>query len=90
MRSIVKDEERIDKIKNMVDKHYRSLLNDATKLAEIDGHSKWRQQEFKYLSTLIQKRIRYAQNPPDCRKAKKLVCNYQKREVRSKILLKYY
>lgn len=70
--------ERIAKIKKMVGEHYRSLLKDITDLAEVDGHSSWRQLESENLSNLVQKRLNHLQNPSDCSKARKLVCDLNK------------
>lgn len=66
--------ERVRKIKNTVDDRYRSLLKDASDLAEVDGYSQWRKREADKLSKLVQTRIRNKQNPSDCKNAKKLVC----------------
>jgi len=67
---------KISHMKTMVDEHYRSLLGDVSKLADVDGYSQWRWKEFESLSRLVEKRLLHAQNPPDCSKAKKLLCNY--------------
>lgn len=66
------------KTKKMIGEHYRSLLKDITNLAEVDGHSVWRQQESENLSNLVQKRLTHLQNPSDCTKARKLVCDLNK------------
>ncbi|XP_060868919.1 alpha-(1,6)-fucosyltransferase-like isoform X2 [Metopolophium dirhodum] len=66
---------KVSDVKIMVDEHYRSLLRDVAKLADVDGYSQWRWKEFRSLSRLVEKRIRHTQNPPDCSKAKKLLCN---------------
>lgn len=63
----------IDKIKNMVDEHYTSLLNDVSDLAKVDGYSTWRIKESEELSYLVKKRLDDLQNPPDCDKARKVV-----------------
>jgi len=68
----------IAKIKKTIGEHYRSLLKDITNLGEADGQSIWRQQESEYLSNLVQKRLKHLQNPPDCTKARKLVCDLNK------------
>ncbi|CAH1725613.1 unnamed protein product [Aphis gossypii] len=62
-------------MKTIIDEHYRSLLNDITKLTEVDGYSQWRRKEYIYLSTLVKKRLRISQTSEDCSKAKKLACN---------------
>eukprot|EP00102_Acyrthosiphon_pisum_P025648 XP_016662858.1 PREDICTED: alpha-(1,6)-fucosyltransferase-like [Acyrthosiphon pisum] len=62
-------------MKKNINEHYLSLLNDITKLATVDDHTRWRRKEYIYLRTLVQKRLRFLQNPEDCSKAKKLFCN---------------
>ncbi|CAI6344318.1 unnamed protein product [Macrosiphum euphorbiae] len=64
----------IQMIKN-INEQYLSLLNDIAKLATVDDHAQWRRKEYIYLRTLVQKRLRFLQNPEDCSKAKKLFCN---------------
>ncbi|XP_029342404.1 alpha-(1,6)-fucosyltransferase-like [Acyrthosiphon pisum] len=66
----------VSDMKTMVDEHYRSLLRDVAKLVDVDGYSQWRLKEFGSLSRLVQKRLQHTQNPPDCSKAKKLLCNF--------------
>lgn len=51
---------------------------DMNNLREVDGYEKWRETEAYSLSDLVQRRIRHLQNPQDCSKAKKLVCNLNK------------
>ena len=68
----------VSEIKTMVDEHYRSLLRDIDKLADVDGYSQWRWKEFESLSKLVQKRLQHTQNPPDCSKAKKVLCNFDR------------
>ncbi|XP_029342410.1 alpha-(1,6)-fucosyltransferase-like isoform X1 [Acyrthosiphon pisum] len=63
------------RMKKNINEHYLSLLNDITKLATVDDHTRWRRKEYIYLRTLVQKRLRFLQNPEDCSKAKKLFCN---------------
>jgi len=72
------DVKRIDKIKNMVGEHYRSLLKDISGLAEVDNYSEWRQQESESLSILVQSRLEELQNPPNWFIAKQLVCKFEK------------
>lgn len=43
-----------------------------------DGYESFRHQEAKALSDLVQKRLHHLQNPPDCSKAKKLLCKINK------------
>uniref|UniRef100_A0A1A9VF78 Alpha-(1,6)-fucosyltransferase n=1 Tax=Glossina austeni TaxID=7395 RepID=A0A1A9VF78_GLOAU len=54
--------------------HKRSLLSDMERMRELDGYEVWRHEESKNLSDLVQKRLHYLQNPADCSKARKLVC----------------
>ncbi|XP_029342407.1 alpha-(1,6)-fucosyltransferase-like isoform X1 [Acyrthosiphon pisum] len=67
---------KVSDMKTMVDEQYRSLLRDVAKLVDVDGYSQWRWKEFGSLSRLVQKRLQHTQNPPDCSKAKKLLCNF--------------
>lgn len=46
-------------------------------LAAFDGFAEWRQKEFNELPQLVQRRLRYLQNPVDCNTAKKLLCRMQ-------------
>jgi len=62
-------------MKKNINEQYLSLLNDIAKLATVDDHTLWRRKEYIYLRTLVQKRLRFLQNPEDCSKAKKLFCN---------------
>ncbi|XP_043553855.1 alpha-(1,6)-fucosyltransferase isoform X5 [Chiloscyllium plagiosum] len=53
-------------------------MTDVYYLSQTDGADKWREKEAKDLTDLVQRRITYLQNPIDCSKAKKLVCNINK------------
>ncbi|XP_005179639.2 alpha-(1,6)-fucosyltransferase [Musca domestica] len=70
--------EDINSVLIMGAEHKRSLLSDMERLHQLDGYEAWRHQEAKDLSDLVQRRLRYLQNPPDCGKAKKLVCKLNK------------
>lgn len=48
------------------------------RLKIVDGFESWREQEAKSLSDLVQRRLKYLQNPPDCQNARKLVCRLNK------------
>ncbi len=48
------------------------------RLSKLDGLGTWREQEAADLSNLVQKRLHALQNPPDCSKARKLICNLNK------------
>ncbi|EMP40971.1 Alpha-(1,6)-fucosyltransferase [Chelonia mydas] len=56
----------------------RSIMTDLYYLSQTDGAGDWREKEAKDLTELVQRRITYLQNPKDCSKAKKLVCNINK------------
>ncbi|XP_072555146.1 alpha-(1,6)-fucosyltransferase isoform X2 [Paramormyrops kingsleyae] len=56
----------------------RSIMTDLFLLSQADGAGDWREKEAKDLSNLVQNRITYLQNPKDCSKARKLVCNINK------------
>uniref|UniRef100_A0A7N5KIK7 Fucosyltransferase 8 n=1 Tax=Ailuropoda melanoleuca TaxID=9646 RepID=A0A7N5KIK7_AILME len=58
--------------------HERSIMTDLYYLSQTDGAGDWREREAKDLTELVQRRITYLQNPKDCSKAKKLVCNINK------------
>ncbi|KAF2892960.1 hypothetical protein ILUMI_13212 [Ignelater luminosus] len=73
--------ELLPSLKHILDlgvQHKRWLLRDMDKLAEADGYATWREKEANELDNLVQTRFHYLQNPPDCKKAKKLVCNLNK------------
>eukprot|EP00057_Strongylocentrotus_purpuratus_P029727 XP_011684201.1 PREDICTED: alpha-(1,6)-fucosyltransferase-like [Strongylocentrotus purpuratus] len=55
------------------------IILDNNTLSQGDGNSSWKQNESKKLSNLIQQRLHFLQNPPDCSKAKKIVCNFEVR-----------
>ncbi|KAA0708229.1 Alpha-(1,6)-fucosyltransferase [Triplophysa tibetana] len=56
----------------------RSIMMDLYELSQADGAGDWREKEAKHLSSLVQNRISYLQNPQDCSKARKLLCNINK------------
>lgn len=47
-------------------------------IADVDGFADWRKIENVALSNLVQRRLKYLQNPKDCKTAKKLVCDLNK------------
>ncbi|XP_030841910.1 alpha-(1,6)-fucosyltransferase-like [Strongylocentrotus purpuratus] len=55
------------------------IMSDDNTPSRGDGSSSWKQNESKKLSNLIQQRLHFIQNPPDCSKAKKIVCNFKVR-----------
>ena len=56
----------------------RVILNDVQDLSSMEGHDSWRAAEARSLSDLVQRRFHYLQNPADCSKARKLICNLNK------------
>lgn len=68
----------INIIKSKFAEHRRSLVNDIDRSRMIDGYEKWRRSELEKLSNLVQRRLKYVQNPPDCSKARKIVCRVDK------------
>ncbi|ROL43023.1 Alpha-(1,6)-fucosyltransferase [Anabarilius grahami] len=56
----------------------RTIMTDLHQLSQADGAGDWREKEARDLSSLVQNRISYLQNPQDCSKARKLVCNINK------------
>ena len=60
---------------------FRSLVKDVSTLSEVDGYSAWRLKEAVELSDLVQRRIKYLQNPPNCSTAKKLLCTLNKARI---------
>ncbi|XP_031629119.1 alpha-(1,6)-fucosyltransferase [Contarinia nasturtii] len=70
--------EYIDKVMHMTTEHKRSLINDMDHLRRIDGYEQWRRNEAESLSDLVQRRLKYLQNPKDCSTARKLVCRLNK------------
>lgn len=48
------------------------------RLKQVDGFQAWREQEANALSDLVQRRLKYLQNPHDCQNARKLVCRLNK------------
>ncbi|XP_067274322.1 alpha-(1,6)-fucosyltransferase isoform X1 [Pseudorasbora parva] len=56
----------------------RTIMTDLHHLSQADGAGDWREKEARDLSSLVQNRISFLQNPQDCSKARKLVCNINK------------
>lgn len=74
-------EQRDSELQNAINnvwEHKKSLLINVDRLTKADGHDNWRENESKELSDLVQRRFTYLQNPKDCNKAKKLICNLNK------------
>ncbi|CAH0726729.1 unnamed protein product, partial [Brenthis ino] len=70
--------EKIQSILDQVAERKRSLLSDQEKLPELDGYQDWRLTEAANVSDLVQRRLKYLQNPPDCKDARKVICNLNK------------
>uniref|UniRef100_A0A098LYK6 Alpha-(1,6)-fucosyltransferase n=2 Tax=Colubroidea TaxID=34989 RepID=A0A098LYK6_9SAUR len=68
----------IDELLSDLGDHERSIMTDLFYLSQTDGAGAWREKEAKDLTELVQRRITYLQNPKDCSKAKKLICNINK------------
>ncbi|XP_018429132.1 PREDICTED: alpha-(1,6)-fucosyltransferase-like, partial [Nanorana parkeri] len=69
---------RVDELLADMGIQQRSVMTDLYYLSQTDGAGDWREREAKDLTELVQRRIAYIQNPKDCSKAKKLVCNINK------------
>ncbi|XP_072942297.1 alpha-(1,6)-fucosyltransferase [Epargyreus clarus] len=81
LTKLLKEEIKPEKIQAILDEvgeRKRTILSDQQKLPELDGYHEWRQAEAANVSDLIQRRLRYLQNPPDCREARKVICNLNK------------
>ncbi|XP_053608629.1 alpha-(1,6)-fucosyltransferase [Plodia interpunctella] len=72
------NKESLQTILDEVSERKSSLLSDQEKLEELDGYHEWRQAEAANVSDLIQRRLYYLQNPPDCKEARKVICNLNK------------
>ncbi|KAG7177849.1 Alpha-(1 6)-fucosyltransferase-like 4 [Homarus americanus] len=68
----------IDQILEEGADHTRVTQFDLHRLSQLDGLGSWREQEAADLSGLIQNRLHALQHPPDCSKARKLICNLNK------------
>nr|XP_049700311.1 alpha-(1,6)-fucosyltransferase isoform X1 [Helicoverpa armigera] len=81
LTKVIQEDSKAEKIQTILDQiseRKRSLLSDQQTLQEIDGYHEWRQQEAANVSDLVQRRLHYLQNPPDCKDARKLICNLNK------------
>jgi len=61
-----------------VEERQSALAMDLLTLQGADGYSEWREEEASSLSALVQARLKWLQNPSDCSKARKLLCNLNK------------
>lgn len=71
-------ERQADSLLENLGDQQRSILTDVYYLSQADGAGEWRENEARDLTDLVQRRITFLQNPKDCSKAKKLVCNINK------------
>ncbi|KAL5009035.1 hypothetical protein ScPMuIL_014616 [Solemya velum] len=70
-----------DSINNLLEDgegYKRTIMNDLKSLSVEGRAGAWREKEGIALTELVQKRLRYLQNPQDCSKALKVVCNLHK------------
>jgi len=74
----LKLEQKIPEILSEIETREQAVLSDLELMKENDGHDDWRKQESQDLSDLVQARLKYLQNPPNCDSARKLVCNLNK------------
>lgn len=58
--------------------NFSALTKLVDDMPEADGYEKWRTAEAADLASLVQRRLTYLQNPPDCENARKIVCNLNK------------
>ncbi|XP_045528087.1 alpha-(1,6)-fucosyltransferase [Pieris brassicae] len=70
--------EKLPEILDQIEHRKSFILSDQQKLPELDGYQDWRQQEAANVSDLVQKRLKYLQNPSNCRDARKVICNLNK------------
>ena len=63
------------RLAGLVEKYSEEMKAALDKLSKEDGWKEWRVDESLRLTHLAQERISKTQNPPNCGKAKKLVCH---------------
>ena len=66
---------RSSRLAGLVEKYSEDMKAALAKLDRDDGWHRWRVDESLRLTHLAQDRISKTQNPPNCKKAKKLVCH---------------
>ena len=66
---------RSSRLAGLVEKYSEDMQSALDKLSREDGWQKWRVDESLRLTQVAQERISKTQNPPNCSKAKKLVCH---------------
>ncbi|KAE8752245.1 hypothetical protein FOCC_FOCC001038 [Frankliniella occidentalis] len=70
--------DRLSSLQSGILEHKQSLFKYLSQIRDEDGYDQWREQESQDLSDLVQRRIQFLQNPKDCKRAKKLICNLNK------------
>jgi len=78
MKDKSKVEQQIPDILSELETREQVVLTDLEKLRENDGFDDWRRVESQALSSLVQARLKFLQNPTNCATARKLVCNLNK------------
>ncbi|KAK2707615.1 hypothetical protein QYM36_015353, partial [Artemia franciscana] len=68
----------VEKLLQRAKEQQKYLNHDLQEFKIHDGYEKWREEESRKLRDLVRRRIHYLQNPKDCNKAKKLICNLNK------------
>ena len=73
-----KVQSKLRQIMGTVEDMHHLLSRNFENLKTMDGQQDWAEKEHKFLSDLVQRRLRYLQHPKDCNTAKKLVCQLNK------------
>ena len=73
-----KVQSKLRQIMGTVEDMHHLLSHNFENLKSMDGQQDWAEKEHKFLSDLVQRRLRYLQHPKDCNTAKKLVCQLNK------------
>lgn len=68
----------IDKLLEDIGHQERTIIADLDHLEQHPSIAAWKKQTSVDLANLVQKRFRYLQNPKDCKKARKLICDLTK------------
>ncbi|CAG0913374.1 unnamed protein product [Notodromas monacha] len=71
-------ENNVEDLLKLSTDRFRVLQRHVKRLKEDSDQKGWREQEALELSSLVQRRLDYLQNPMNCRTAKKLVCTLSK------------
>lgn len=79
LEEVSKENGRMDKkLKDVISEletKQQAVLDDLEQLRASDGFEEWRRREARELSARVQERLHFLQNPEDCSKARKLVCD---------------